>query len=113
MCEMLNNEMLSRISSDEIKLFANDALDCPNYLKKKIRIALETDVEDCSRSGGLPKIIKIKIGAKIMLTRNVDVTQGLINGTIGIVSGIKTNIDEKKIYSTNNNFIIKRNRTYN
>ena len=94
MCDTLSKEMLRRISSDEIKLVAEDIFDGPPYLEDDIRKALN-DNDDCSWTGGLPRVISIKIGAKIMITRNIDVTKGLVNGTIGIVKAVKKNIDNK------------------
>jgi len=44
---------------------------------------------------GLEKRISIKVGCKIMLLRNIDVTNGLVNGAIGIVVGIQNGFDLK------------------
>ena len=77
--------MLLRIPSDEIKLVAEDSYDGPRYLQDKVKNELKTNDEDCSRTGGLPSVICIIIGAKFMIKRNIDVTKGLVNGTIGIV----------------------------
>ena len=56
---------------------------------------LNTNDEDCSKTGGIPSVITVKIGAKIMITRNIDVTKGLVNGTIGTVTGVARDIDNK------------------
>ena len=95
MCESLNTEMLLRIDTDEIKLIANDSIECPKYLQTKVKNQIKTDDEDCSRSGGLPKIITVKIGAKVMITKNIDVSLGLVNGTIATISSVSRNINNK------------------
>lgn len=53
-----------------------------------------------SRTGGLAQILKIKVGARVMLTTNIDIEDRLINGQIGAVIRIKinNNSDVEKIY---------------
>lgn len=36
-------------------------------------------------------MITIKVGCKVMLRRNIDVSKGLYNGTIGTIVSVKTN----------------------
>ena len=43
-----------------------------------------------SETGGLAHILKIKVGAKVMLTSNIDINDRLINGQIGTVHNIVT-----------------------
>lgn len=59
----------------------------------------ENDDEDCTRTAGLPKIIKIKVGAKIMLTRIIDVSLGLVYGSVGIVKSIQSGNNLRNIES--------------
>ncbi|EZA54484.1 ATP-dependent DNA helicase PIF1 [Ooceraea biroi] len=97
--------MLHRIASDEIELVAQDITDCHiSYLKKKVSKILNKDDEDSSRTAGLARIIIVKLGARIMIRRNIDVTLGLVNGTIGtITSFIRNNnnvVDKIKIMLT-------------
>ena len=51
-------------------------------------------------TGGLAKCLEIKVGAKVMVTVNVDIQDMLINGQIGEVAGfeIMSSIEEK-VYS--------------
>lgn len=84
-CDALNTAMLSRIPSDEIKLVAHDIIDCVPYLRKKVSKMLCTDEEDSSRTAGLAKVITIKVGAQIMIRRNIDVPLGLVNGAIATI----------------------------
>lgn len=88
LCDVLNTAMLNRISLDEIELVAQDLAECTSYLKKKVMKILSKDNEDSSRTAGLARIITIKLGARIMIRRNIDVTLGLVNGTIGTITSI-------------------------
>lgn len=44
--------------------------------------------DDINKTGGLPKILKIFVGAKVMLRSNIDVAKGLVNGNMGIITEI-------------------------
>ncbi|CAK1598246.1 unnamed protein product [Parnassius mnemosyne] len=103
-CDLINSVMLDRIQSEEIVLTANDHIDCPKFLKKKAANILSSIEEDASRSAGLPKIIKIKVGVKVMLRRNIDVTLGLVNGAIGTVKSISKSIESNQIQFINIDF---------
>lgn len=38
-------------------------------------------------SGGLPKELVLAVGARVILTKNLDVTDGLVNSASGVVTG--------------------------
>ncbi|XP_070518832.1 ATP-dependent DNA helicase PIF1-like [Cardiocondyla obscurior] len=92
MCDALNTAMLSRIDSKEILLIAEDTIDCTLYLKKKVLKVLSNNDDDNSKTAGLSKEIVIKIGAKVMIRRNIDATLGLVNGTIATVVSVVRDI---------------------
>lgn len=81
--------MLKSLPGPEIILTAVDSIDCPRYLLKRARECFKKYEDDASLTAGLEETIVIKIGAKVMLRRNIDVSLGLVNGSIGIVQGIK------------------------
>ena len=41
------------------------------------------------KAGGLAKLLKLKIGAKVMLTVNIDIQDPLINGQTGNISHVE------------------------
>lgn len=88
--------MLRRISSDEVQLISRDILDCPEYLKKRVKKLLDQDEEDNSQTAGISIVIIVKVGAKVMLRRNIDITLGLVNGAIGEIAGFskESNTDD-------------------
>ncbi|XP_026829933.1 uncharacterized protein LOC113563072 [Ooceraea biroi] len=90
LCDILNIAMLDRISSDKIELVAQDLAECASYFKKKVMKILNKDGndEDSSRTAGLARIITVKVGARVMIRRNIDVSLGLVNGTIGTITSI-------------------------
>lgn len=38
-------------------------------------------------SGGLPSTLTLSVGARVMLTRNIDVQDSLVNSAVGTVTG--------------------------
>ena len=94
MCNELNKEVLQSLPGKEIRLLAIDTIDCPTYLRQKVSKKLEKCGDDSTVTAGLENVIVIKIGCKIMLRRNIDVTLGLVNGSIGIVCSVKYSIDQ-------------------
>ncbi|CAH2097416.1 unnamed protein product [Euphydryas editha] len=64
--------MLRSLPHPEIKLTAVDNIDCPRYLTKRARECIKKYEDDASMTAGLEKNIIIKIGAKVMLRRNID-----------------------------------------
>jgi len=100
MCDVLNAAMLDRIASKEILLIAEDTIDCISYIKKRVTKVLTDNDDDNTRTAGLSKQITIKVGAKVMIRRNIDASLGLVNGTIATVISVvqdKTNDYIEKI----------------
>ncbi|XP_054260220.1 ATP-dependent DNA helicase PIF1-like [Macrosteles quadrilineatus] len=92
-CSIINDEMVNRISGPVVNLVAKDSVDCLPRQQNKVKKILSSYNSDCSRTAGMEKIIPIKVGAKVMLLRNIDVTVGLVNSAIGTVTGLRFNTD--------------------
>ena len=97
MCDQLNKEMLFNLSGDEIRCIASDTVDCPVNLRSKVTKMLAKHNDDSTNTAGLEKELILKIGCKVMLRRNIDVTLGLVNGAIGTVKSVKFSIDQPNV----------------
>ena len=89
--------MLKELPGEEIHLSSIDSVDCPVHLRNKVSKKLNQYIEDSSLTAGLEKVIIIKIGCKIILRRNIDISLGLVNGAIGTITSVKYSIDERNV----------------
>ena len=90
-----NEKKLNELNGQEFIINAIDQIprDVPARL---INDALDRKQSD---TGGLARILKLKVGAKIMITTNIDIEDRLINGQIGTVYNITVqNGIVKKVY---------------
>ena len=80
-----NEKMLAKIDQPEYILTATDkypaAVD-QSHIKNILGGSK-------SKTGGLPQQLKLKKGAKVMLTTNVDISDRLTNGQLGTIIGFK------------------------
>ncbi|XP_018368332.1 PREDICTED: uncharacterized protein LOC108764547 [Trachymyrmex cornetzi] len=71
---------------------AEDDIDCAPAERKKVRKKVHKILADkddkVSEIAGIQRVIAIKIGAKVMIRRNIDVTLGFVNGTIGNIVAV-------------------------
>ncbi|XP_045763660.1 ATP-dependent DNA helicase PIF1-like [Maniola jurtina] len=89
-----SSDVLKCIEQPEIRLNAIDEIDCPRYLNKRVREVLKKNEDDSSLSAGLENVITVKIGARVMLRRNIDVSKGLVNGSIGEIEKVLYEADQ-------------------
>ncbi|XP_020297669.1 uncharacterized protein LOC109862139 [Pseudomyrmex gracilis] len=101
MCDVLNAAMLNRIAAEKIVLIAEDKINCNRFVEKKVVKTLSSHEDDTSRTAGLLKKLIIKIGAKVMIRRNIDASKGLVNGTIGKVISVVKDIWNNNIEKIN------------
>ncbi|XP_044013954.1 uncharacterized protein LOC122856332 [Aphidius gifuensis] len=98
MCDAINSAMLDKIKTQKVyNLCANDTIDCKPIYRKNAEKA--NNEYDASRSAGLAKNITNKIGAKIMIRRNIDYTLGMVNGALGTVVSVSKSMDGKNLQS--------------
>ena len=83
MLQGLNTEIQQITCSDEI-----DETKSTRTLGKKAAEQLEKLNKDCNNTAGLQALLKVAVGARVMLRRNIDTKAGLVNGAIGTVVAI-------------------------
>lgn len=89
-CKAINDAMLEKIGSKSIKLKCEDKIiantdkdeNKAKHLLKRYRLKIIDDI-------GLEDEIEVKQGARVMLMRNIDTKNGLVNGATGVLREIQ------------------------
>ena len=91
-CDEWNEKMLAKIDGNEYISIAGDSSkdSCTNLAN----IQLPERPHD---TGNLRKKLVVKVGARVMLTSNIDVSDGLTNGAMGTVSHVVQDKFSQKI----------------
>ena len=69
-------------------LYSHVAIDVPQ--DQNTNLATVVFPDNPKDTGHLLKVVNVKIGARVMLTNNIDVADGLTNGAMGTVSAVVT-----------------------
>ena len=92
-CEEFNAQMLCRLAVETKSIPCIDEVDETLGTYKwndKAAEALQKLNGDCNLTAGLEAVLKVAVGARVMLRRNIDTATGLVNGAVGTVLEIKT-----------------------
>ncbi|GFU07085.1 ATP-dependent DNA helicase [Trichonephila clavipes] len=81
--DLANKIRLNSIEGPLVKSQAYDSVSgtAPNGSKQKVLDKVQKF--DRTKTGNLESVIKFKVGAKYMLTYNIDTADGLVNGAVG------------------------------
>ena len=86
---LVNNENVNALNKlvedDNVNIVEVKAKDSSKDVKTGSCKVTVTEDADMSSTGNLPTRLKICVGAKVMLTHNVDIEDKLINGSLGTV----------------------------
>ena len=90
-CDEWNEKMLTLLPGHE---YTNEAKDskkdnCTDLAK----VEMSNNYRD---TGNLKKTLHIKEGAKVMITTNIDVSDGLTNGAMGSITNVVVDDTRKK-----------------
>ena len=78
-CDQFNTDMLSKVGSHIVHMPCIDQFDKTTWIVKWTKRAsseLERLNKDCNMTAGLEADLKIAVGVRVMLRRNLDTTQG-------------------------------------
>ena len=93
MCQDFNSEMLIELHSEMKEIPCVDKVDETKRTFKWTKKAIEAKGKlntDCNLTGGLEAVLKVAVGARVMLRRIIDTSNGLVNRALGAVTSIKT-----------------------
>lgn len=90
-CENVNEHMLSLLESEKHVISCTDEVDETTSTAKwhdKAAKQLEKLNHDCNKTAGLEAVLKLAVGARVMLRYNIDLRAGKVNGAIGTVLAV-------------------------
>ena len=79
--DVINEQLLSTLPSEVTECHASDS-DYSGAPLNKFQI---TKLNQCKSAPPLSQVLKLKRGTRVVITRNIDVAGGVVNGTIGTV----------------------------
>ena len=90
-CQDHNSNMLSALGTKLETFACVDEIDETSSTRKwnkKATDALSKANKDCNMTAGLEAKLELAVGARVMLRRNINAKDGLVNGSIGSVTAI-------------------------
>ena len=84
-----NNEILRAMSGEKVVILCHDTVVSANISAKKCDNLVKSLPDDFSKTGNLMKLLTVAVGMIYVMTVNVDVEDGLTNGSTGIVKLIE------------------------
>ena len=91
-CDEWNNKRITSLQGDTYECVAYDSKKDHCTELTMIDISLKPQ-----KTGNLRKVLHVKVGARVMLTTNVDVSDGLTNGAVGTVKYVITEEITKRV----------------
>jgi ATP-dependent DNA helicase PIF1 len=90
-CHQMNDRMLTMLGVPIIEIPSIDELDGATHKKAKelAQRKLANLKFDVSRTAGLETQLRLGVGARVMLRRNIDMENGLVNGSIGTIQSFE------------------------
>ena len=94
-----NRDMMQRLHGQKITIHAVDSKKDDQTGQIETSAFKET-------AGGLPTTLTLAINAKVMLTKNLDVQDGLVNSAIGVVLGFYPNPPEQEDHAYRPKYVL-------
>ena len=91
-CDEWNNKRITSLQGDKYECVAFDSK--KNHCTELTTIDVSLKPQ---KTRNLRKVLHVKVGARIMLTTNIDVSDGLTNGTVGTVKYVITEEITKRV----------------
>ena len=94
------NQYCNEWNKKRITSFQGDKYECVAFDSKKDHCTWLTTIDVSlkpQKTGNLRKVLHMKVGARVMLTTNIDVSDGLNNGVVGTVKYVTTEEVTKRV----------------
>ena len=91
-CDEWNHKRIASLQGDKYECVAFDSKEDHCTELTTIDVSLKAQ-----KAGNLRKVLHVKVGARVMLTTNIDVSDGLTNGTVGTVKYVITEEISKRV----------------
>ena len=111
LCQDFNSEMLSKLGSEVKEIPCVDEVDETKGTfkwSKKATQAMEKLNHDCNLTAGLEAVLKVAVGARVMLRRNIDTSSGLVNEALGTVIAIRAHTITVKFDGMSQTYPVER-----